>query len=350
MHMVKNRIEDSINPSGAFDNKDSFMAQKRKLLDRMRDTIRLKNYSYRTEKAYVRWVKRYIFYHQKRHPEEMGKVEVEAFLTHLAVEGHVAASTQNQALSALLFLYGQVLRQPLGQVDVTWAKKPVRSPIVLTREEVSMIMRHLSGIPLMVVQLLYGGGLRLTEGLRLRVQDVDFGQKMIVVRDGKGQKDRATTLPDAVVPALQSHIQTVKAQHHHELQRGHGRAPLPNALAKKYPNAETEWPWQFVFPAKTVSKNPRGDNEQLYRYHLHESTVQKAVRKAAQQSGIAKRVTPHTFRHSFATHLLETGYDIRTIQELLGHKDVQTTMIYTHVAQRGAMGVRSPLDTLEESR
>ncbi len=233
---------------------------------------------------------------------------------------------------------------------MTWAKKPVRLPIVLTREEVSMIMQHLSGIPLIVVQLLYGGGLRLTEGLGLRVQDVDFGQKMIVLRDGKGQKDRTTTLPDAVVPALQSHLQTVKVRHHNELQRGHGRAPLPNALAKKYPNAETEWQWQFVFPAKTLSKNPRGDNEQLYRYHLHESTIQKAVRRAAQKSGIAQHVTPHTFRHSFATHLLEAGYDIRTIQELLGHKDVQTTMIYTHVTQRGVMGVRSPLDMLEKGR
>ncbi|MCB9421011.1 MAG: integron integrase [Ardenticatenaceae bacterium] len=322
------------------------MAQKRKLLDRVREMIRLKNYSYRTEKAYVHWIKRYIFYHQKRHPEEMGRDEVEAFLTHLAVEGNVAASTQNQALSALLFLYNEVLRQPLGQVDVTWAKKPVRLPVVLTREEVGAVMAHLTGEPLLVTQLLYGGGLRLTEGLRLRVQDIDFGQKLLVVRDGKGQKDRTTMLPDAVVPALQAHLQVVKKQHHDDLQRGYGRAPLPNALAKKYPNAETEWQWQFIFPSSTLSKNPRGDADVLYRYHLHESTIQRAVRKAAQQSGIAKRINPHTFRHSFATHLLEAGYDIRTIQELLGHKDVKTTMIYTHVANRGVLGVRSPLDEL----
>lgn len=318
---------------------------KRKLLDRVRDSIRLKNYSYRTEQAYVHWVKRFIFHHQKRHPEEMGKVEVEAFLTYLAVEGRVAASTQNQALSAILFLYSEVLHRPLEYVDVTWAKKPVRLPIVLTREEVVAVMQHLSGVSLLIAQLLYGGGLRLTEGLGLRVQDIDFGQQMIVVRNGKGQKDRTTTLPDVVVPTLQSHLQTTKALHHRDLERGYGRSPLPTALTRKYPNAETEWQWQFVFPSKILSRNPRGD-ERLYRYHLHESTIQKAVRKAGKASGITKRISPHVFRHSFATHLLEAGYDIRTIQELLGHKDVKTTMIYTHVANRGVMGVRSPLDEL----
>ena len=276
----------------------------------------------------------------------MGKDEIEAFLTHLAVEGNVAASTQNQALSALLFLYKEVLHQPVGYVDVTWAKKPVRLPVVLTREEVTAVIQQLSGVPLLVVQLLYGGGLRLTECLRLRVQDVDFGQKMLLVRDGKGQKDRTTTLPEVVVPALQDHLQTVKQKHHEDLQRGDGYAPLPTALSRKYPNAETEWQWQFVFPSTTLSQNPRDDNGRLYRYHLHESTIQRAVRKAAQKTKIAKRISPHTFRHSFATHLLEAGYDIRTIQELLGHKDVKTTMIYTHVVQRGAMGVQSPLDMM----
>ncbi len=320
------------------------MPQERKLLDRVRDAVRLKNYSYRTEKAYVHWIKRYILYHQKRHPAEMGAAEIEAFLTHLAVEGHVAASTQNQALSALLFLYKEVLRQPVEYVDVTWAKKPVRLPVVLTREEVNAVMRQLSGVPLLVTQLLYGGGLRLTECLRLRVQDVDFGQKMLIVRDGKGQKDRTTTLPQTVAPDLQTHLQRVKKQHHDDLQKGYGRAPLPDALSRKYPNAETEWVWQFVFPSTKLSRNPRGDGDRLYRCHLHESAVQRAVRRAAQAAGVNKRVTPHTFRHSFATHLLEAGYDIRTIQELLGHKDVKTTMIYTHVAQRGALGVRSPLD------
>ncbi|MCP5097770.1 MAG: integron integrase [Chloroflexi bacterium] len=322
------------------------MVKKPKLLVQVRDAIRLKNYSYRTEKSYVRWVRRFILYHKKRHPKEMGRNEVEAFLKHLAVEGNVAASTQNQALSALLFLYNVVLRQPLADVDVTWAKKPVRLPIVLTREEVSAVMEYLNNIPLLVVQLLYGAGLRLTEGLRLRVQDVDFGQNMLVVRDGKGQKDRTTTLPNAVVCMLSAHLNEVKKKHHQDLQQGYGHAPLPNALARKYPNAEKEWQWQFVFPSHMLSKNPRGDGETLYRYHLHESTIQRAVRKAAKNAEIDKRVTPHVFRHSFATHLLEAGYDIRTIQELLGHKDVKTTMIYTHVANRGVLGVRSPLDEL----
>jgi integron integrase len=326
---------------------DFLVTQKPKLLDQVRHTIRLKNYSYRTEKAYVNWIKRYILFHQKRHPAEMGSEQVEAFLTHLAVEGNVAASTQNQALSALLFLYNEVLKQPLGQVEVTWAKKPVRLPVVLTRQEVQAVIKSLSGVPLLVVQLLYGGGLRLTECLRLRVQDVDFGQKLLVVRDGKGQKDRTTTLPDSIVPLLKVHLQEVKQQHHHDLQQGYGRAPLPTALDRKYPNAEREWVWQFVFPSTTLSKNPRGDNETLYRYHLHESVIQRAVRQAAKKARIEKRVSPHIFRHSFATHLLEAGYDIRTIQELLGHKDVKTTMIYTHVANMGAMGVRSPLDDLQ---
>ena len=320
--------------------------QKPKLLDQVRHTIRLKNYSYRTEKAYVHWIKRYIFFHGKRHPTEMGTAEVEGFLTHLAVEGNVAASTQNQALSALLFLYNQVLNQPIGHVEVTWAKKPVRLPIVLTRGEVQAVIQQLTGVPLLVVQLLYGGGLRLTESLRLRVQDVDFGQKLLVVRDGKGQKDRTTTLPDTIASALKRHLQQVKQQHHQDLQKGYGRAPLPNALAQKYPNAECDWVWQFVFPATILSKNPRGDDT-LYRYHMHESVIQRAVKRSSKLAGVEKRVTPHVFRHSFATHLLEAGYDIRTIQELLGHQNVKTTMIYTHVANLGAMGIRSPLDDLQ---
>jgi len=320
--------------------------QKSEFLEQVRNKVRLRNYSYRTEKSYVAWVKRYILFHGKRHPAEMGKPEVEAFLTHLAVQRNVAASTQNQALSALLFLYNEVVGQPLGYVDVLWAKKPKRLPIVLTRAEVKSVLAQMNGVPLLISQLLYGAGLRVMEGLRLRVQDLDFGQRLIVVRDGKGQQDRTAPLPDTLAVALQQQLQRVQAQHHEDLQNGDGRAPLPNALARKYKNGETEWQWQFVFPSATLSKNPRGDGETLYRYHLHESTVQRAVRQAAKAAKLNKRASPHTLRHSFATHLLERGTDIRTIQELLGHKNLQTTMIYTHVVNRGAMGVRSPLDDL----
>ncbi|GAB4162096.1 MAG: integron integrase [Candidatus Promineifilaceae bacterium] len=320
------------------------MTGKPKLLDQMRHTLRLKHYSYETEKAYVQWAKRFILYHNKRHPTEMDKEEVEAFLVYLAVDQHVSASTQNQALSALLFLYNEVLEKPLGRIDVTWAKKPERLPVVLTREEVNAVLAQLSGDVLLVVQFLYGAGLRLNECLGLRVQDIDFGQRMIVVRDGKGQKDRTTTLPERIVPDLRKHLANVQKQHHADLQKGHGRAPLPDALDRKYVNAECEWVWQFVFPSTTLSRNPRADHDTLYRFHLHESSVQRAVRAAARKAGIAKRVSPHVFRHSFATHLLESGYDIRTIQELLGHKDVKTTMIYTHVLNKGPLGVRSPLD------
>ena len=314
-----------------------------RFLDQVRHAIRLKNYSYRTEQSYVKWVREFILFHGKRHPKEMGEAEVRSFLTHLAVDRNVAASTQNQALSALLFMYRYVLEHPLDYIDVPWAKKPKRLPVVLTRSEVRAVMAHLDGVPLLIVQLLYGAGLRVTEALRLRVQDIDFGQKLIVVRDGKGAKDRTSTLPEKAIPGLQEHLQSVKALHHRDLENGYGRAPIPTALAEKYPNAETAWVWQFVFPSQTLSRNPRG-GDILYRFHLHESTVQKAVKRAANQAGVNKRVSPHTFRHSFATHLLERGVDIRTIQELLGHKDVKTTMIYTHVVNQGVMGVRSPLD------
>ncbi len=319
--------------------------QQPKLLDQVRNVLRVRHYSYRTEQSYVHWVKRYVLFHNKRHPREMGVAEVEAFLTSLAVVRHVSASTQNQALSALLFLYEHVLDKPLGHVQVLWAQKPKRLPVVLTAEEVQTVLRHLSGVPLLAAQLLYGSGLRVIECLRLRVKDIDFGQNLIVVRQGKGFKDRTTTLPDVVRPALHLHLQQVKALHHADLQAGNGRSSLPYALAQKYPNANTEWQWQFVFPSKRLAKDPRGDDT-LFRHHLHESTIQKAIKQAARKSGIPKRISPHVFRHSFATHLLESNYDIRTIQELLGHKDVKTTMIYTHVANRGVMGVRSPLDEL----
>ena len=321
------------------------MSQQPKLLDQLRNALRLKHYAYRTEQSYVHWVKRYIFFHDTCHPKKMGVDEVELFLTDLAINGQVSASTQNQALSALLFLYEHVLQQPLGHVEFMWAQTPERLPVVLTQDEVQAIMQQLSGTPLLVVQLLYGCGLRVVECLRLRVKDIDFGQQLIFVRNGKGGKDRTTPLPDRVQTPLSVHLEQVKAVHHADLQVGNGRVSMPTALAKKYPNANKEWQWQFVFPSKNLAKDPRGDDT-LFRHHLHTSTIQKAIRKAGQQSGIPKRVSPHVFRHSFATHLLEANYDIRTIQQLLGHKDVRTTMIYTHVANRNMLGVRSPLDEL----
>lgn len=317
-----------------------------KLLDQVRNKIRLRNYSYQTEKTYVHWIRRFILFHNKRHPKEMGRKEVEDFLTDLTIKGNVSASTQNQALSAILFLYNQVLEQPIGYVDVLWAKKPKRLPVVLTHSEVKKVLNELSGVPLIVSQLLYGGGLRVNEGLRLRVKDIDFGQRLLIVRNGKGQKDRTTTLPELCIPLLESHLNEVRSLHHRDLQMGNGRVSLPYALARKYPSANREWVWQFVFPSKTLSQDPQSSDDVLYRHHLHSSTIQRAVKRAAEKSGIAKRISPHVFRHSFATHLLERGMDIRTIQELLGHKNLQTTMIYTHVVNRGAMGVRSPLDEL----
>jgi integron integrase len=315
----------------------------RKLLDQVRDTIRLKHYSIRTEEAYVRWIKRYILYHGKRHPRDMGTPEIEAFLTHLAVDQKVAASTQNQALNAILFLYREVLKQDLeGRINATRAKRPKRLPTVLTQEEVSQVLNGMSGTPQLISKLLYGSGLRLMEAIRLRVKDLDFAQHQVVVRDGKGMKDRVTVLPDSLIVPLQEHLQRAKLIHERDLAQGYGSVYLPYALGRKYPNADREWIWQYVFPATALSKDPR--TGVVRRHHVSESSVQKAVKKASRLAGINKRVTCHTFRHSFATHLLEDGYDIRTVQELLGHKDIRTTMIYTHVLNRGAMAVRSPLD------
>jgi len=314
----------------------------RKLLDRVRDALRLKHYSIRTEEAYVNWIKRYIYFHNVRHPAEMGASEVQAFLTHLAVEENVAASTQNQALSALLFLYRQVLNQDLGPIDALRAKKPKRLPTVLTRDEVHCVFAHLSGVSLLMARLLYGSGLRLMECLRLRVKDLDFDYRTITVRDGKGEQDRVTILPESLIVPLQDHLRIVKRTHEEDLARGYGAVYLPYALERKYPNANREWIWQYVFPAGRLSVDPRSGV--VRRHHLHESGLQKAIRTAAQEAGIPKRVSPHTLRHSFATHLLENHYDIRTVQELLGHKDVKTTMIYTHVLNRGGLAVRSPLD------
>lgn len=316
--------------------------QPKKLLDRVRDAIRLKHYAYRTEDTYVSWIKQYILFHDKRHPDEMGTAELEAFLTYLAQERHVSASTQNQALSAILFLYREVLRKPLENVEVTWAQKPRRLPTVLSQDEASRVLSHLTGTNLLMGQLLYGSGLRLMECLRLRVKDVDFEQRHLIIRDGKGFKDRVTLLPELAQPALPVQMTYAQALHKKDLAEGHGRTSLPDALAVKYPNTDREWGWQYVFPSTKLAV-ARRDNL-LRRHHLHESVLQKAVRQAAQKAGVNKPVGPHTFRHCFATHLLEAGYDIRTVQELMGHKDVKTTMVYTHVMNKGPLGVRSPLD------
>jgi len=315
----------------------------KKLLDQVSDAIRRKHYSIRTEEAYISWIKRFILFHDVRHPLEMGATEIEEFLTHLAVDKNVAASTQNQAFSALLFLYREVLKKDLGgHVDYLRAKKPKRLPTVMTKEETLRVIGFLSGTNQLMAKLLYGSGLRLMECLRLRVKDVDFAQRQIIVRDGKGGKDRVTMLPDAVVPFLKEHLRHVKRIHDDDLAQGYGSVYMPTALERKYPNASREWIWQYVFPASQRSGDPRSGV--IRRHHAHESGLQKAVRGAAKRAGINKHVTPHTFRHSFATHLLENGYDIRTVQELLGHKDVKTTMIYTHVLNRGPLAVRSPLD------
>jgi integron integrase len=314
----------------------------KKPLDQLRHALRLKHYSIRTEDSYLDWTRRYILFHNKRHPSEMGSTEIKAFLTHLAVKENVAASTRNQALSALLFLYREVLHKDLGPIDALRAQKPKRLPTVLTREEVRRVFDHLSGTHLLMTKLLYGSGLRLMECVPLRVKDLDFAQHQIIVRDDKGAEDRVTMLPGSLIAPLQEHLQRVKRLHKEDLAKGYGAVYLPYARARKYPHASREWIWQYVFPADRLSVDPRTGI--VRRHHADESGLQKAVRQAARSAGIKKRVTCHTFRHSFATHLLENGYDIRTVQELLGHKDVRTTMIYTHVLKRGSKGVRSPLD------
>lgn len=317
--------------------------EKPRLLDRVRSVIRIRHYSRRTEEAYTYWIRQFILFNDKRHPLEMGKSEVEAYLTWLAEKRNVAASTQNQALNAILFLYKDVLEVDIGRLEgVTRAKKPKRLPTVLTRVEVRSVLNSMDGTPRLVSCLLYGAGLRLLDGLRLRVQDIDFATHELLIRDGKGGKDRRTMLPQSLVPLLQSHLDQVRQLHTNDLAQGYGSAWLPNALARKYPNAKRDWRWQYVFPA---AKRWFDEEQQEWRrHHLHESVIQKAVKQAVTSAGIMRKVGPHTFRHSFATHLLEDGYDIRTVQELLGHKDVSTTMIYTHVLNKGGKGVRSPLD------
>ena len=316
-----------------------------RLLDSVRDALRTRHYSRRTVEAYVGWIRRYILFHDKRHPDEMGAGEVTEFLTNLAVKGRVSASTQNQALAALLFLHKEVLGQDIGWLkDVVRARRPRRLPVVLTRTEVKAILGYLHGTPRLMVLLLYGSGLRLMECVRLRVQDVDFETNQITVRSGKGGKDRVTVLPTVVKKELARHLERVRAQYEKDLTRGAGWVELPDAVARKYPNAGREWVWQWIFPAtRTYVAAETGHHR---RHHLHESVLQRAVKDAVLRAGIAKRVSCHTFRHGYATHLLEDGYDIRTVQKLLGHKNVQTTMVYTHVLTGGQTAVVSPVDRI----
>lgn len=316
-----------------------------RLMDRMREELRSRHYSRRTEKVYCLWVRRFIFFHECRHPDDMGAAEINAFLTHLAVEAKVSASTQTQALSALLFLYRRVLGREVGGLgEVVRARKPKRLPVVMTPAEVRAVLTELEGDKRLMASLMYGAGLRLTECLRLRVQDLDFARNEITVRDGKGGKDRVTMLPEALKPTLRQQLKRVRAVHERDLADGWGCVQLPDALDRKYPSASTDWCWQWVFPQERRWRNARTAEEG--RHHVHATILQRAVREAVRRAGLAKHAGCHTLRHSFATHLLETGYDIRTIQELLGHKDVTTTMIYTHVLNKGGRGVRSPLDRL----
>ena len=316
-----------------------------KLLPRLRDALRLRHYSIRTEQAYVDWVRRFVVFHGRRHPARLGASEVQAFLTHLAVERSVSSSTQNQAKSALLFLYREVLAVDLPWLDeVVGAKLSRRLPVVLTPSEVRLLLAELSGTMGLVASLLYGTGLRLIEALRLRVKDIEFERREILVRDGKGAKDRVTVLPENLIAALQTQLALVRKLHLRDLDAGCGDVWLPDALQVKYPNAARRWGWQWVFPSITRSVDPRSGAE--HRHHLHENSVQRSVSIAARRAGIVKPCSPHVLRHSFATHLLQAGYDIRTVQELLGHADVKTTMIYTHVLNRGGRGVRSPLDAV----
>lgn len=312
------------------------------LLQRVREAVRVRHYSIRTEEAYVYWVRRYVLFHGKRHPDDMGEAEVGAFLTSLALQGEVAASTQNQALNALVFLYRHVLEVPLGDLGgIARAKRPQRLSVVLTVEEVSRVLSALPGIYWLIGCLQYGSGLRLLESVRLRVKDLDFFHRAIVVRDGKGAKDRVVTLPDELIVPLRRHLASRQTMFERDRDTGFGGVYLPHALARKYPNAPSEWGWQYVFPAPQLSVDPRSGERR--RHHVDESSMQKAMRAAVLKAGIAKPASCHTLRHSFATHLLERGADIRTVQEQLGHVDIRTTQIYTHVLQRGGMAVKSPL-------
>jgi len=318
------------------------------LIDEVRRVMRLKNYSISTERSYCEWIKRYTKYHKMKSRDELsdGEKKIEQFLTYLAVEGDVSSATQNQAMNALVFLYKQVLKQPLDkEINAVRAGKKVTVPTVMTRKEVSRMIAHINGTPQLIVKLLYGSGLRSMEAVRLRVKDIDYDMKQLTVRSGKGSKDRYTTFPASMASLLENHLIQVKALHEYDLANGNGEVYLPYALSRKYPNAGKEWGWQYVFPSRKVSIDPRSGK--CRRHHVDPSVVNKAIKSAAKKLGLTKQISAHTFRHSFATHLLERGTDIRTIQALLGHKDISTTMIYTHVLQRGGHGVLSPLDDLE---
>lgn len=315
------------------------------LVDLFRDRIRTRHYALSTEESYTDWVRRFLAFHGYRHPAELGEKEINDFLSHLAVEGSVAGSTQNQALCAIVLFYGDVLKKKIGDLgDLIWAKKPKKLPVVLTKEEVKSVLGNLDGTVKIMATLVYGAGLRLKECLRLRVKDVDFSTDQIILCDAKGEKDRVVMLPHLAKAPLKTHLQRVRQLHEKDLAEGFGKVYMPYALGRKYPNAAGEWGWQYVFPSIKRSTDPRSGVER--RHHAHRSVLEKGIKKAVRKAGIIKLASPHSLRHSFATHLLEAGYDIRTVQELLGHKDVSTTMIYTHVLNRGPLGVKSPADSL----
>jgi integron integrase len=326
----------------------SIPKKERKLLDEVLDVMRLHHYSIHTERTYCDWIKRYIRHHRMTDRQDLidGEVKIEAFLTHLAVDKAVSPSTQNQAMNALVFLYKRVLKRPLdGTINAVRATKKVNVPVVMSREEVARIIALMEGTPQLVVKLLYGSGLRILEALRLRVQDIDYEFKQLTVRSGKGARDRVTPFPSSAIALFQNHLSRVKVIHEQDLDHGHGEVYMPHALARKYPNAAKEWNWQYVFPARNLAIDPRSGT--VRRHHVDPSVVNKAIKMAVRKAELTKRISAHTFRHSFATHLLQRGTDIRTIQALLGHKDVSTTMIYTHVLQQGGQGVPSPLDDLD---
>ena len=320
----------------------SIVPKPRKLLEQVSDAIKALHYSSRTGETYAYWIKQFIFFHNKRHPNEMREPEITAFLVHLAQDKNFSSSTQTQALSSLLFLYRHVLKIKLAEIEIPRAKKVERVPVVLSRTEVQHILDRMAGVTKLMTQLLYGGGLRLNECLQLRVKDIDFEYRQLVIRDPKGARDRFTILPATAIEPLKEHLAWVKRQHQQDLARGYGAVHLPFAFAEKYPNAEREWTWQYVFPSARLAFDPQTKTSR--RWYTSETTLQRAIKTAAKEANIDKVIGPHTFRHCFATHLLQSGYDIRTVQELLGHKDVKTTMIYTHVLNRGGLAVRSPLD------